>query len=116
MILKSTLAAQSAAWVWAVILGSSLMALVGCARAGSMLLWHATADRDPDAAPARPTQWLPMATLLACSLLLVIFSGPLHKFTDATAQQLLSRTDYILAVIGDTADPRPRRLRPEKTP
>ena len=116
MILKSVQAAHSAPWVWSVILGSSLIALVGCARAGSMLLWNTTTDREPGAAPARPAEWLPLWALLSCSLLLVAFASPLKAYTDAAAQQLSTRSSYIAAVIGGTPDHAPRQLRPGSTP
>jgi multicomponent K+:H+ antiporter subunit D len=110
MIMKSVLDTQTIAWVWSVILVSSLVTLIGCARAGSIMLWNTTADRADDAAPARRGEWLPLAALLACSVLVAVFAAPLKHYTDATAQQLLSRADYVSAVLGGTPERAPRPL------
>ncbi|MDP2238859.1 MAG: monovalent cation/H+ antiporter subunit D [Burkholderiales bacterium] len=111
MILKGTQDATAVAWIWSILLGASLITLVGCARAGSILLWNIAAPQPAaDAAPARPGEWLPLATLLAGAVLMVVFAAPLKRYADATAAELLSRTAYIAAVLGPGQDRAPRAL------
>jgi multicomponent K+:H+ antiporter subunit D len=100
-------------WIWAIVLVTSLIAVVGFARAGSTLFWkaHAIAPQGADAAPSetrhaaladqpRPGLALGMAgTLLAGTAALTVFAGPALQLAEATAAQLHARTPYIEAVL-----------------
>jgi len=114
MILQGTADHPAAPWIWGTLLASSLAALVACSRAGSVLLWKSTGDAAPDTADARGAGWLPLCGLMAVSLLLVTFAGPLHRHAEATAAQLLSPSEYVQAVVGGTGDRAPRPLGVEK--
>ena len=115
LILDATRGA-GAAWVWSVILASSLIAMVGFARAGSTVLWKSGAigaGGTPDGAshtppslyhhPAPPL--VAVAALVAGLALLTAFAGPVTEFLGATARQLVDPHDYIAAVLGDAARP-----------
>ncbi|NBC46844.1 MAG: monovalent cation/H+ antiporter subunit D [Gammaproteobacteria bacterium] len=80
---------------WALLLGSSLLVVVGLSRAGMVVFWQGA----PAAAPSRrPSQLPPAAALLAASPLLVLLGGPLAQYLDATALQLRDGRAYVAAV------------------
>jgi len=73
-------------------------------------LWKITSAPAPDTLPERISEWLPLGVLMTVSLLLVIFAGPLHRHAEATATQLLSPSQYVQAVVGNSTDRAPRPL------
>src|SRR3954470_17305718 len=97
--------ADQPCWVtlWAVVLVGSLFALIGFARAGSVLFWKCLADQgrpEPDR-PTHDTAGLcAVAVLVAGPVLLALFAGPAMTATDATARQLFTPQRYIEAVLG----------------
>lgn len=105
MVLQSARDAAAVVPIWTVIVMTSLLMLVGCARAGSIVLWNVTdpLQSEPAHAP-RAGEWTALAALAACSLLLVLFAAPLTRYTDETAAQLLSPASYIEAVLGSQRD------------
>lgn len=105
MVLQSAKDAMAVVPVWTVIVVTSLLMLVGCARAGSIVLWNVTdpLPLEPAHAP-RAGEWMALAALAACSLLLVLFAAPITRYTDETAAQLLSPASYIDAVLGPQRD------------
>jgi multicomponent K+:H+ antiporter subunit D len=110
MILQSTTQSASMSWVWGSILVSSLFVLIALSRAGSMIFWKTSRETSPQAVAPDGLRWLPVMGLLVCSLLMVVYAAPLKRFTDATAQQLSTPSQYIKAVIGQTTDRAPRPL------
>lgn len=100
-------------WVWSFILGTSLIAVVGFARAGSVLFWKShdqTTAPDPqlraigdDAAPAPNLAIGAIWGLMALIAVLTVFSGPAMRVAEATAAQLFDRQGYITAVLGTPA-------------
>lgn len=104
-------------WVWALVLGMSLVAVVGLARAGSILFWksHAVPPRHADTTPSetrvspladQPTPGLALAAmgaLLAASVVLTVFAGPAMEVAQATADQLHDRRAYVAAVMGEAS-------------
>jgi multicomponent K+:H+ antiporter subunit D len=110
MILQSTTQSASMPWVWGSILVSSLFVLIALSRAGSMIFWKTSRETSPQAVAPDGLRWLPVMGLLVCSLLMVVYAAPLKRFTDATAQQLSTPSQYIKAVIGQTTDRAPRPL------
>lgn len=102
-------------WVWALVLSTSLVAVVGFARAGSVLFWK---SHEVEAAPqpilgarihtlAEQPQpgWALGAAggLMALIVALTVFSGPMVRLAEATAKQLHARHDYVAAVLGAPA-------------
>lgn len=117
LILDAAAQTPALAWVWAVILGSSLVAVVGFARAGSTVFWKShqvAADQarvtDPEEEqgaheaadpPARPPV-LPLVAIGALLALLVavtVLAGPITRYLGATTAQLFAPQPYISAVL-----------------
>ena len=106
--------------IWAVILVSSLVTIVGFARAGTILFWEshdASHVREPE--PDQPvddtqpenqdpgphTAKLPFAAifgLLGGLILLTVFSGQVMDYSRSTAQYLFDPAPYIDAVMKRT--------------
>ena len=98
--------------IWAVILITSLISMVGLARAGSMIFWKSNdaalaralveerkPDPDRETVPATTLPFVAVFALLAGLAALTVFAGPISDYTTATAWQLFDRTDYIDAVL-----------------
>ncbi|MDD2874406.1 MAG: monovalent cation/H+ antiporter subunit D [Azoarcus sp.] len=105
LILDSARTSANAGWIWGLILGTSLLAIVGFARAGSTLFWRRAeaAGMPPPDAEVSPTGVLPLvATALLLSVLVVftVFSGPATSWLDDTAAQVFQPGQYIDAVLG----------------
>jgi len=90
---------DQAALVWSVILGASLLIILGFARAGSTLFWkaHASGSREP--ATHRPEGLAFVATfgLLAGLVVLTLFSGPVLTWLEEAARLAHDGTAYIAA-------------------
>jgi len=90
-------------WIWSMILGTTLLAMVAFARAGSVLFWKSLPQGPPDADAPDPVPWAvwiaPLA-LLACLILLSAAAGPATEFTQATSVQLFDPDQYRRAVLG----------------
>jgi multicomponent K+:H+ antiporter subunit D len=96
-------------WAWATILVGSLVAVVGFARAGSVVFWkaHQPTDKRPtqmaaeDAEPQN-TSVLPMVSigaLLALLIGLTVAAGPVTRVLSATSAQLFNPETYIAVVL-----------------
>jgi multicomponent K+:H+ antiporter subunit D len=101
--------------IWATVLASSLLIIVGYTRAGSLVFWKArTVDADrrtPEieaiedvetetlARPVLPI--VAVATLLAGTVLLTVLAGPVLRYLEAATDQLYRPTAYIAAVLGE---------------
>jgi multicomponent K+:H+ antiporter subunit D len=94
--------------IWAMILGTSLLMMIGFARAGSVLFWNTTAA--PAAAPTpRHLTALPLvvvAGLMSVTVVLSVLAGPVMADMNATAEQLLEPGRYVRAVLGTIATAR----------
>ena len=101
MILESSAQTHVHAWVWSVVLVTSVMTLVGLARAGAILFWNVLPANDQPAHSGGSSR-LTLATmgLLSLSLVLAVAASPLKRYTDATAAQLADRAAYAKAVLG----------------
>ncbi|MEL6610281.1 MAG: monovalent cation/H+ antiporter subunit D [Pseudomonadota bacterium] len=113
MVLQAGFTDPSAVWIWAVILISSLVSVVGFGRAGSTLYWKANTLPVPaDAPPAPGVMAFGAALGLAGVLVAVtVLAGPIHQFTQDTAAQLFDGSDYIEVVTGT-----PGKLSPPLNP
>jgi multicomponent K+:H+ antiporter subunit D len=88
----------------ALVLGSSLAMMVALARAGSTLFWK-PGDGTARAAgaaesPNHPAHGFAIVGLLAAVLVTALAAGPLARYTQGAAEQLVARTPYIQAVLG----------------
>ena len=109
LLLLEAVPSASTGWVWALVLGSSFLMLVGLARAGTRLFWRV--EPWPDAPPERLTNYVPLdamavapsrpleatATmlLLAYGIAMALAAAPLLDYTRATAAQLQSPAAYV---------------------
>jgi multicomponent K+:H+ antiporter subunit D len=96
-------ASPHAAWFWALILSTSLIAIVGFSRAGSFVFWKAHALPAAPASGYRPDgalSFVAVGGLLACLVLLTVFAGPVHAWLELAAAQLYTPAGYIDAVLG----------------
>jgi len=103
LILDSARTALNAGWIWALVLGTSLLAIVGFSRGGSTLFWKSSAQAGsfepfPPVRPALPI--VAAGLLLAGSVALTVFAGPVGLYLDATAAQLFAPSGYVDAVLG----------------
>lgn len=93
--------AADVVWVWTAILVTSLMVVVGLARAGSRLFWRVD-KRQPMVAGrlghTRGTRWLEtgaIVLLLGYGIAMSLAAAPILDYTRAAGRQLTSPTDYI---------------------
>ena len=107
LILDGVRATSYGPWIWVVVLSTSVLALLGFARAGSQLFWKPSAlqDREAVAPPAAIMPLMAIALLLSAIVALTAFSGPVTAFLSVTAEQLMDPRDYIAAVLGPQAVP-----------
>lgn len=94
--------------IWVTILVTSLIAIVGFSRAGSIVFWKAYAtegDRAP--VPEAPSQGLAFTAaggLLAVLAALTVFAGPASHWLQGTAAQIHHPQAYIDAVMEGAAE------------
>jgi multicomponent K+:H+ antiporter subunit D len=101
LILASAASAPAMPWIWAVVLGSGLLALIALSRAGIVLFWDLHPEDDAgDATAWRASAFGPTVGLFALVIAITVFAGPLSGFTEAAADQLLVPDDYVRAVLG----------------
>jgi multicomponent K+:H+ antiporter subunit D len=101
LILAAAGPVEAMPWIWAVVLGSGLLAMIALSRAGIVLFWDLHPEDDADGAGAWPARAFgPAAGLFALIVAITVFAEPLSSFTEAAAGQLLHPADYIRAVLG----------------
>ena len=102
LILRAALEHPALPWVFGVVLLTSLFAVIALARSGSLLFYRAQPAETPPKAPEGrlSLELLPTFGLLGLCVAMVIWAGPVHRYTQATAAQLLEPADYIGAVLG----------------
>ncbi|WP_299630408.1 monovalent cation/H+ antiporter subunit D [uncultured Roseobacter sp.] len=106
LILDAAFPTSTAAWIWAVVLISSLIAVVGFSRAGSVLFWKAKSLPPPEEDPEAETTAAP-AVLSYCAVgglltMLVahtVFAGPATAYMASISQQLFNPEPYISTVL-----------------
>lgn len=100
-------------WVWGIILVTSLLAIVGFARAGTLLFWKSHEDDGARSLPARDEEvrqlleaspspalgFVAVGGMLAVLVLMTVMAGPYADFAGKTAAQLHEPQIYIDAVL-----------------
>jgi multicomponent K+:H+ antiporter subunit D len=119
MILQSASSSPAHIWVWAVVLGSGFLTLIGLARAGSTLFWNVLPEPQPPVEPvssnasaSSPRALAATLFLLALGLLLAVGASPMKRYTDAAAAQLADTSAYADAVLGPLGGPAAETTRP----
>ncbi|KUP92339.1 monovalent cation/H+ antiporter subunit D [Tritonibacter horizontis] len=128
LILDAARTSALSVWIWAVILASSLVTIMGFARAGTLIFWKShglstddtqtTPEGDADAAPSEEDQnaapvtprpaalpFVALFALLAGLVALTVFAGPMSRYTTATAQDLFAPQAYIETVLANRDRP-----------
>ncbi|HMS80645.1 MAG TPA: monovalent cation/H+ antiporter subunit D, partial [Burkholderiaceae bacterium] len=119
MLLASTLPGEGApgastAWLWAVVLGGSLMSIVALSRAGSTLFWKAEpAPTGPPAPGPSPRDVLPASIALAGVVAIAVFAAPVQRYAQAAARDLLDPSTLVDQVLRTAPKAGPHQPRPE---
>jgi multicomponent K+:H+ antiporter subunit D len=110
LVLDAAKVSSAMPLIWTVILATSLICIIGFARAGSTVFWKSAQvgeDRTEDGAAALDLRgWVPIGAvgfMLAGMVLLSAFAGPITGYLEGTAAQLYNPIEYILAVLGPDA-------------
>jgi multicomponent K+:H+ antiporter subunit D len=112
LILDASRDAPGAALIWAVVLGASLLMMIGFTRAGSVIFWNDPKQADeavrtvPASSVVPATAPLPIVVvglLLAATAALSFAAGPFTNAFESTSRQLLDRNAYVRAVLGPDA-------------
>jgi len=98
LILHAVAAQPDWAWAWGVILGTTLIGVIGFARAGSAVFWK-TAEGETTSAPTNRHELLAPALALALLAALSVGAGRASDYTAAAATQLLDPARSAAAVL-----------------
>lgn len=87
------------AWVWAAVLITSLLTIVGLSRVGTRLFWRIDRDvTDHAPAPLRRQEVAAVVVLLGYGVLMMVAAQPILSHVRATSTQLLAPEQYLEAV------------------
>ncbi|MEL6684929.1 MAG: monovalent cation/H+ antiporter subunit D [Pseudomonadota bacterium] len=103
LVLDAAFGTDLMVWVWTVVLCSSLISILGFARAGSVLFWKAQSIAVPEgadtSAPPATMCYVAIGGLITLLALHTVFAGQVHRYTIAVADQLFSPEPYISTVV-----------------
>lgn len=103
LVLGAAFSTEAVVWVFAVVLISSLISIVGFSRAGSILFWKAKsverAADDPMPEVPSTMSYVAVGGLVLLLVLHTVFAGPMHRYMTTTAQQLYAPEPYISTVL-----------------
>ncbi|NMN58939.1 multicomponent K+:H+ antiporter subunit D [Xanthobacter sp. SG618] len=108
MILQAVRTSAIWPWIWAAILGASLLTTFGFARAGSVLFWASGPVSERKPLPALPGLAAVML-LLAAIVGWALAAGPATQALSLAARQALDRNSYIEAVLPPGAPAAPEK-------
>ena len=103
LVLDAAWESPLAVWIWATVLISSLISILGFARAGSLLFWKARAVEPAEGhvtqAPPAPLSYVAAGGLLTLLVAHTVFGGQVHAYTTTIAGQLFAPDAYIATVL-----------------
>lgn len=103
LILDASFSSPLGVWVWATVLISSLISVVGFGRAGSMVFWKAKSVAHPEghtpAAPPSALSYVAVAGLLALLVAHTVFAGKTHAYMTGLSTQLFAPDAYLSTVL-----------------
>ncbi|MEQ3713515.1 monovalent cation/H+ antiporter subunit D [Lentibacter sp.] len=103
LVLNASFSVPQAAWIWGVVLVSSLVSILGFARAGSILFWKAESltleEADPSRSVPRPLSYVAVGGLIVLLAAHTVFAGQMHGYTSKIAGQLFDPAPYMLKVL-----------------
>ncbi|MGB8815099.1 MAG: proton-conducting transporter membrane subunit, partial [Paracoccaceae bacterium] len=83
--------------IWGAILTTSLIIILGFARAGSLLFWKSHASGAAQTGKAEPVALAVIIALISGLVALTVFAGPTMRYIAATAAGLHAPTAYVAA-------------------
>ena len=104
LILASLAGLPDWGWGWSVILGTTLIAVVGFARTGSAVFWKSAEGCGTPPAPASRADMIAPALAIAALAALSAGAGAVSAYTDAAAAQVLAPAESAAAVLGEGAE------------
>ena len=104
LVLEASYPTDAVVWVFALVLISSLVSVVGFSRAGSVLFWKAKATpaTEGDEQSSTPPSALSFVAVGGLVMLLIAhtaFAGPIHSYMSTTSAQLYAPQPYISTVL-----------------
>ena len=103
LILDAAYDSEMMVWIWVIVLSSSLISILGFARAGSVVFWKAHSvepAEDADALEApRTLSYVAVGGLITLLAAHTIFAGQVHGYTSKMATDLFAPTPYISKVL-----------------
>ncbi len=105
LILDAGFATDMATWIWAVILISSLVSVVGFARAGSVVFWKAQSidpidvEEGVDMTPPSALAYTAVGGLVAMLVAHTVLAGHTSGYADKIAAQLFAPDAYMSVVL-----------------
>ena len=103
LVLNASFSAPQAAWIWGVVLVSSLVSILGFARAGSLLFWKAKSlplgEGETPNAPPQALSYVAVGGLIALLAAHTVFAGEMHGYTSKIAGQLFDPAPYMQRVL-----------------
>lgn len=103
LVLDASYTSDGMVWIWVVVLSSSLISILGFARAGSVVFWkaHSVASDDPKPEAAKPAalSYVAVGGIFAMLVLHTIFAGQVHGYTTRIATQLFAPDAYVSTVL-----------------
>ena len=103
LVLDAAYGTPLAVWIWAIVLTSSLVSILGFARAGSIVFWKAhsveRAEDTPDEPRPAILSYVAVGGLIALLGAHTVFAGYVHGYTTTMAAQLFAPEPYISSVV-----------------
>ncbi len=103
LVLEASFPTDAVVWVFAIVLISSLVNVVGFSRAGSVVFWKAKAvpaqEGTTPGAPPSTLSYVAVGGLVTLLIAHTAFAGPIHQYMTTTSQQLYAPQPYISTVL-----------------
>jgi len=103
LVLDAAFGTDLMVWIWIIVLSSSLISILGFARAGSILFWKATSITPSEEGPVleRPAtmSYVAVGGLISLLVAHTVFAGQVYNYTSTMAAQLFAPEPYISIVL-----------------
>ena len=103
LVLDAAFETDLMVWIWVIVLSSSLISILGFARAGSVVFWKAASLGSSEEAPVmqRPAtmSYIAVGGLISLLVANTVFAGQVHSYTTTMAAQLFAPEPYISTVV-----------------
>lgn len=104
LVLEAAFENDMMVWIWVIVLSSSLISILGFARAGSLVFWKAHSleppeEPVPDAERPATMSYVAIGGLFALLTFHTVFAGQVHGYTTSIAAQLFAPDAYVSTVL-----------------